>query len=48
MNVKGDIPYWDEGQRGQLYPWYKKGFWKRYLRKRFYKRMSKSDEKENP
>jgi hypothetical protein len=45
MNVKGtDPPYWDEGQRGPNYNyWFKKGFWKKYLRKKFYKKYFKND-----
>ncbi len=34
--------YWDEGQKpDKLVKWWKKGFFKRYLRKRFYRRIIK-------
>jgi hypothetical protein len=44
-NPKTEIPYWEEGQsmkgNGNLYHWYQKGFWKRYLRKKFIKKRLK-------
>lgn len=40
-------PYWDEGQRGPVYhEWFKKGFWKRALRKKFIKSVLKDGDKE--
>lgn len=42
MNVKGtDIAYWDEGNR-KMFPWYKKGFWKKHFRKKFYRKLWKN------
>jgi hypothetical protein len=43
-NPKTEVPYWDDGQRGQLYRWYQKGFWKRYLRKKYIKNRLKDIE----
>lgn len=35
-NVRSEIPYWDDGSKNG-YRWYKKGWWKRYLRKKHIK-----------
>lgn len=47
MNVKNpktEVPYWEEGQRGPVYwRWYQKGFWKRYLKKKFIRKRLKED-----
>lgn len=45
-NPKTSIPYWDDGQAGpNYYRWYKKGWWKRYTRKRFLRKINKEYEK---
>jgi len=33
-NVANEPNYWDEGNKNN-YPWYKKGYWKRFLRKKW-------------
>jgi len=33
---KNALNYWDEGNKN-LYKWYKKGFWKKYYKKKFLK-----------
>lgn len=43
INVKGsDIPYWDDGNRN-MYPWFRKGFWKRLYKKRYIRNRLKED-----
>lgn len=34
---KNEPSYWEEGQRKPYFHWYRKGFWKRILRKRWIK-----------
>ncbi len=38
-NPKTEVPYWDEGQTGKLYRWYQKGYWKKYLGKKYRKKQ---------
>lgn len=40
-NIFTEIPYWDDGNKNE-YPWYKKGKWKKILRKRFIKKQFKN------
>jgi hypothetical protein len=40
-NIKSEIPYWDEGNKND-FPWFKKGKWKRILRKRNIKKQIKN------
>lgn len=40
-NVDGELSYWDECNKNN-YPWYKKGKWKRTLRKRFLRKQFKN------
>lgn len=44
-NPKTELPYWDEGNRNK-YEWFKKGWWKRQLRKKFLKKFFKNVDKE--
>lgn len=39
-SVKYEVSYWDEGNKN-MFPWYKKGFWKRHGRKKFIKEFLK-------
>lgn len=42
MNVKGtDIPYWEEGNKN-LFPWFRKGWWKRNGRKKYLREQAKN------
>lgn len=41
-NPKTEVPYWDEGNKND-YRWYQKGFWKRYLKKKWIKNRLKDD-----
>lgn len=44
MNVKGtEVAYWDEHNK-HLFPWYKKGIFKRLYRKKFYKNFFKKED----
>ena len=42
-NPKVAVPYWDEGN-WNLYPWYKKGKWKKLLRKRWLRKNLKEQD----
>lgn len=44
-NVICEVPYWDECNKN-LIPWYKKGYWKKVLRKRYIKQQFKFLSKE--
>lgn len=44
-NPKFEPPYWDDGQHNPPYfHWYRKGFWKRYLRKKWFKNILKNED----
>jgi hypothetical protein len=45
-NPKTVIAYWDEGQKNP-YHWYKKGFFKKYLRNKFIRKQFVDDGKCN-
>lgn len=39
-NCRYKPPYWDDGQlKGKYFHWYRKGFWKRYFKKRDIKKQ---------
>jgi len=40
-NVSVEPRYWDEGNKNK-FKWFKKGFWKKYLKKKFIREMVKS------
>jgi hypothetical protein len=42
-NADTEIPFWDECNKN-LFPWYKKGKWKRIMRKRWIKKQIKGIE----
>lgn len=42
MNVRNPEKYWDEGNKN-LYRWHQKGFWKRYFRKKFYRKLRNNE-----
>jgi hypothetical protein len=45
-NPKTAIAYWEEGQK-HCFPWYKKGFFKKYLRNKFIRKRFTEDGKCN-
>lgn len=43
-NVETKVPYWDDGNK-TMFEWFRKGDWKRILRKRFIKNQLKNIDK---
>lgn len=43
-NVETEVAYWDDGNKNML-EWFRKGAWKRILRKRFIKKQLKDIDK---
>lgn len=43
-NPKTEVPYWDDGNKN-MFEWFKKGKWKRILRKKWIKNILKDIDK---
>lgn len=41
-NPRTEVPYWEEGQKPPYFHWYRKGYWKKYLRKKWIKNQIKN------
>jgi len=44
-NIFTEVDYWDENNK-TMFRWYKKGIWKKILRKRFIRKQFKNINKE--